>query len=114
VFLGRRIPLAVALELTLTGDYIDAERALALGLVNKLTAPGDVVTEALSFAERIGANGPLAIKAIKKLVEAAAQHHPAEVWAMQDELRPGIFESADAKEGATAFIEKRAPVWQGR
>jgi enoyl-CoA hydratase/carnithine racemase len=114
VFMSRRIPLAVALELTLTGDYIDAPRALDLGLVNRIVAPSDVMGEALALAGTIAANGPLAVKAIKRLVRAAAELPPAEVWEMQESAHPEIFGSEDAKEGATAFIEKRPPVWKGR
>jgi enoyl-CoA hydratase/carnithine racemase len=114
VFLSKRIPIAVALELTLTGDYIDAAKALELGLVNRLAEPADVLDEALELAGRITANGPLAVKAIKTLVRAAAQLPAPEVWTMQEQLHPEIFGSDDAKEGATAFIEKRDPVWRGR
>jgi enoyl-CoA hydratase len=70
--------------------------------------------EAVALAELITANGPLAIKAIKQLVKAAATLPPAEAWALQAELQPVVFGSADAKEGATAFIERRPPRWQGR
>jgi len=114
VFISRRIPLALALELTLTGDYIDASRARDLGLINHLAAPGDVMGVALDLARRIAASGPLAVKAIKRLVRAAAELPATEVWALQEQLHPQIFESEDAREGATAFIEKRDPVWKGR
>jgi len=113
VFLSRRIPMAVALELTLTGDTIGAARALALGLVNEVVPYKDVLGQAVALAERVTANGPLAVQAIKTLVRAAAEQPPAEVWERQAQLQPQIFGSADAREGATAFIEKRAPVWQG-
>jgi enoyl-CoA hydratase len=114
VFLSRRIPIGVALELTLTGDYFDASRAAALGLINRVVPPEQVVDEAVGLAERIGANGPLAVRTIKRLVRAAADRPAGEVWATQDELRPGVFESDDAKEGAAAFLEKRTPVWRGK
>jgi enoyl-CoA hydratase/carnithine racemase len=114
IFLSRRIPMAIALELTLTGDTIDAERALALGLVNQVVPQEQVIDEAVALAERIAANGPLAVGVIKRLVRAAADLPPAEVWALQAEVQAEVFGSEDAKEGATAFIEKRAPVWQGR
>jgi enoyl-CoA hydratase len=114
IFISRRIPLALALELTLTGDYIDASRALELGLVNRLAAPEDVMREALDLAASIAANGPLAVKAIKTLVRAAAQLPAEDVWAIQEGLQPQVFGSEDAKEGATAFIERRDPVWHGR
>ncbi len=114
VFLSRRIAIAVALELTLTGDLIDAERALALGLVNRVVAPEDVLHQAVALAEAVTANGPLAVKAIKTLVRAAATQPPSEVWALQGELQQGVFGSEDAREGAAAFVERRSPVWKGR
>ncbi|MBV8949523.1 MAG: enoyl-CoA hydratase/isomerase family protein [Actinobacteria bacterium] len=114
VFLGRRIPLAVALELTLTGDTFDASRALALNLVNLVVAPELVLDEAVGLAERIAANGPLAVKVAKRLVRAAAFAPADEVWRMQEDLQGAVFGSEDAREGATAYIERREPIWQGR
>jgi len=114
VFLSTRIPLARALELTLTGDLIDAHEALALGLLNRVVAAEQVMEEAIALAERIVANGPLGVDASKRLVRAAASRPPAEVWALQEKLQPAVFGSEDAKEGATAFVERRDPVWKGR
>jgi enoyl-CoA hydratase/carnithine racemase len=114
IFLSRRIPLAVAMELCLIGDYIDASRAVELGLVNRVSAPADVLATALDLADRVAANGPLAVTAIKRLVRAAANQPADEVWAIQDELQPRVFGSDDAKEGAAAFLEKRPPVWRNR
>jgi enoyl-CoA hydratase/carnithine racemase len=113
VFLGTRIPLAVALEMTLTGDSIDARRAYALGLVNKVVPADQVLDTALALAERIARNGPLALRAIKELVRLAAVNADR-ASEKQAEWQPKVFSSADAKEGAVAFIEKRDPVWQGR
>jgi enoyl-CoA hydratase/carnithine racemase len=113
VFVSTRIPLAAALELTLTGDPIDAARAYALGLVNQVVAPDEVLDAAIDLAERIARNGPLAVRATKKLVRTAATDAAA-AWALHAELQPAVFGSDDAKEGATAFIEKRDPVWTGR
>jgi enoyl-CoA hydratase len=114
VFLPRRIPLAIALELGMTGDVIDAGRASELGLVNRVVPPGDVLRTAVELAARIAANGPLGVQATRKLMRAAASMTDEEVWALQAELQPGVFGSEDAKEGSRAFIEKRAPAWKGR
>ncbi len=113
VFISTRIPLAVALELTLTGDLIDASRALSLGLINQVVKPTEVLDAAVSLAERIARNGPLALRATKQMVRTASTDlERAKVLAA--EWHPKVFNSEDAKEGATAFIEKRDPVWKGR
>jgi enoyl-CoA hydratase/carnithine racemase len=111
--LGARIPLAVALELALTGDLVDAERALSLGLVNAVVDPDEVLDTAVGYAERIAANAPLALAATKELVRLAASD-PARYRERRDHWRPVVFGSQDAVEGATAFVEKRDPRWQGR
>jgi len=113
VFISNRIPLAVALELTLTGDPIDAARAYELGLVNKVVPADQVLDEGIALAERIAKNGPLALEATKEIVQLA-NHDLAAARAKQGEWQGKVFASEDAKEGATAFIEKREPVWQGK
>jgi enoyl-CoA hydratase/carnithine racemase len=113
VFLSTRIPLAVALELTLTGDLVDAPRALALGLINQVVPPGEVLDAAVAFAERIARNGPLALQATKQMVRTASTDL-ARARQLAVEWQPKVFGSEDAKEGAAAFIEKRDPVWKGR
>jgi enoyl-CoA hydratase/carnithine racemase len=111
--LGTRIPLAVALEMTLTGDSIDAHRAYELGLANAVVEPDEVLATALTFAERIAANGPLGVRATKELVRLSVIDAARAAERLR-ELQPVVFGSADAREGATAFVEKRNPVWQGR
>jgi enoyl-CoA hydratase/carnithine racemase len=112
--LSRRIPYHVAVELGLTGDPIDAERAAALGIVNRLVEPGEAVTAALELAGKIAANGPLAVAAAKEVLGFAAEYGEEESWERQRPINERIGSSEDAKEGALAFVEKRAPVWMGR
>jgi enoyl-CoA hydratase/carnithine racemase len=114
IILGRRLPLAVALEMTMTGETISAGQAQAYGLVNRVAAPDEVLAEALRLADAVAAAAPLAVAAVKQLVRAAADRPLEEVWALQDELRPAVFGSDDAREGAAAFVERREPRWTGR
>src|SRR3954468_4984359 len=114
MLLGRRIPLAKALELTLTGDPISVEEAVTLGLITKVVPADKVVDEAVALAERIAANGPLGVQATKELVRMAAFAPADDVWKVHAERQASVFASEDAKEGATAFVEKRAPVWKGK
>jgi enoyl-CoA hydratase/carnithine racemase len=110
--LPKRVPLAVALEMAMTGDPIDSARALSLGLVNRVVAVDQVVTEACALAERIGENSPLAVRLSRQLVREAAEMPEADGWARTNELAVQMFASGDAVEGATAFAEKRQPVWK--
>ena len=112
--LPRRVPFAIAMELLLTGDPITAERAAEVGLVNRLTDEGAALAGALELAETVAANGPLAIAATKQIARSTADWTLAEGWAQSAEIAAPVFSSQDATEGATAFAEKRAPVWQGR
>jgi enoyl-CoA hydratase/carnithine racemase len=114
VRLGRHVPLAIALEMGLTGDRIDAARALSFGLVNRVVAAESVLDEAVALATRIAANGPLGVQATKKLMRDALDVSPDELWERQQVLSASVFASEDAKEGARAFIERRAPNWTGR
>jgi enoyl-CoA hydratase/carnithine racemase len=113
MWLGTRIPLNVALEIGLTGDSIDAARAYELGLVNAVAPPETVLDVALEYAQRIAGNGPLGVRAVKELVRLGVAN-AARAVERRAEWQPVVFESEDAKEGARAFMEKRAPVWQGR
>ncbi len=111
--LPKRIPLAVATELAITGDPIDAARALELGLVNRVVAGVEVMSTALELAERIAANGPLAVCNTLKMVREAIDLTEEEAWPRNYELAIEVFSSKDSIEGATAFAEKREPRWTG-
>jgi enoyl-CoA hydratase len=114
VTLPARMPLAVALELGLTGDFINAQRALELGLVNRVRPAAEVLPCAIELAGRIAANGPVAVAATKAIMRAVAQRGVQVGYEMIDHFRDRVFTSEDALEGAQAFAEKRAPRWTGR
>lgn len=111
--LPQRIPSAIAMELALTGDNLSAERAHALGLVNVLAEPGGALDAAIALAEKIAANGPLAVAATKRIIVESRGWSPDTMFAEQNKLLAPVFGSNDAKEGAIAFAEKRAPQWTG-
>lgn len=112
--LPRRLPQPVAMEMVLTGDAFDAQRAYQFGLVNQLTEPGQALAGALGLAERISENGPLAIKAAKQVMNESLDWSQAEMFTKQAPLIKHIFESEDAREGSLAFAEKRKPNWRGK
>jgi enoyl-CoA hydratase len=112
--LPRTLPRNLAMELALTGEPIDAERAHGLGLVNRLSEPGEAVSEAISLAATIAANGPLALTATKRVLNEAVDWPDAEFFARQGEIVAPVMSSGDAREGSVAFAEKREPVWRGR
>jgi enoyl-CoA hydratase len=112
--LPRMLPRNVAVELALTGDPISAERAHELGLVNRLTEPGEALQVALELSEAIAANGPLALQATKRILLESADWPQREFFSRQAEISGPVFASEDAQEGARAFAEKRAAVWKGK
>lgn len=113
VQLPRLLPRALAMELALTGDPINARRALELGLINRVT-DGPAIDAARDLALRIVANGPLAVAASKGIVRDSWLWPADEISARQAPYISGVFQSEDAREGARAFAEKRTPLWRGR
>lgn len=114
VRLPRQMPPRIALHLALTGDRVTAGALAGFGLINELTAPGAALEAARRMAGRIAANGPLAVAASKRVMHEARDWPSTELFARQNVITAPVFASEDAREGATAFAEKRAPVWQGR
>ena len=112
--LPRRMPYHVVMELALTGDPLPAERFHDFGVVNRLAEPGGALDAALELAAQLARNGPLALQATKEVLAAQFDWTSEEMWAKQGEITGHVFGSEDAREGATAFKEKREPRWQGR
>ncbi|MGI9285048.1 MAG: crotonase/enoyl-CoA hydratase family protein [Pseudomonadales bacterium] len=112
--LPRQIPERVAMELALTGDFITAQRAYELGLINGVVESGSALAAAQEMAAKIAANGPLAVAASREVVSQAQDWTLDEAARKQSEYLDPVFASEDAIEGAAAFAEKRLPSWKGR
>jgi enoyl-CoA hydratase len=108
------MPYHVVMELALTGDPLPAERFHEFGVVNRVAPPGGVLDAALELAATIAANGPLATAASKQILQEQQDWPMDEMWEKQGAISGPVFASEDAKEGASAFKEKREPNWQGR
>lgn len=113
--LPRKLPHAVAMELVLTGDPMTCERAHALGLVNVTCAPGEARQEALTLAQRITVNAPLAVREAKACVdEMVTRNMDEQDFRRSNEGLGMLMQTPDFQEGPMAFIEKRAPRWTGK
>jgi enoyl-CoA hydratase len=112
--LPRRMPYHVVMELALTGDPFPAERFHEFGLVNRLAEPGTAVDAAMELAAALAKNGPLGLRAAKRILQEQWDWSSGEMWTRQAEIAGPVMTSEDAKEGAGAFKEKREPVWKGR
>ena len=113
MMLPDQIPERIAMELALTGDFIDAARAYELGLINRIT-DGEALAAAKELAASIVANGPLAVRVSKQVIKQSRGWPMDERYTRQTQLIAPVFISEDAREGAAAFAEKRAPNWKGK
>jgi enoyl-CoA hydratase len=113
VRLPRQVPSRIAMELVLTGDPMSVEALAGFGLINRVVEPGTAVAEALNIARSIAANAPMAIRISKEVIGRSPDWPSAELFQRQREITAPVFTSSDAREGATAFAEKRKPVWTG-
>jgi enoyl-CoA hydratase len=112
--LPRALPRNIALEMIATGEPLDAARAYAFGLVNHLVAADDLLPAALRLAGTIAGNAPVSVVESLKLARIASEHKDAEMSALSAATARVVMKTADSREGPRAFVEKRAPVWQGR
>lgn len=108
-----QIPERIAMELALTGDFMGAQRAYEIGLINRVV-DGPALAGALELAARIAENGPLAVRVTKQIMRESRDWSLGERYDRQSPLIAKVFASHDAREGAAAFAEKRKPNWTGR
>jgi len=111
--LPRLMPQRIAMEMVLTGDMMDAERLAPYGLFNAIVEPGQALEEARRLARRVIANAPLSVAASKRVIIEQRDWSIAEMFDRQEPITGPVLASQDAREGAAAFAERRAPVWKG-
>ena len=112
--LSQVVPRNIAFEFLFTGDFVDAQKALDLMLVNYVVEPDQVMPRAIEMAEKITANAPLSLAAIKEASIKGSEMGLEERVAYAQAKRDEVLKTEDAQEGVRAFAEKRAPVWKGR
>ncbi len=110
----RAVPRAVAMHMLLTGDRIDAAEALRVGLVSEVVPAGDLLDRAVEIAERIAANGPLAVRSIKTLATRTEDLPLSRSVELEQLLWGALRDTQDRVEGRTAFAQRRTPEYQGR
>ena len=114
VRLPRQIPYTVAAELLLTGRHITADEALSIGLIGHVVPDGQALGKALEIAEAIAANGPVAVRAILRVIRETEGMAENEAFALEAKVGMAVFASEDAREGPRAFAEKRRPEFRNR
>jgi enoyl-CoA hydratase len=112
VVLPRLIPPAIALQMLMTGEYIDAQEAWRLGLLNKMVAPSEVLGEALRLAQNIAQNAPISVRRVKAVALKGLSMPVSEALRQDPGLNPYL--SEDRQEGIRARLDKRKPVWKNR
>jgi enoyl-CoA hydratase len=111
--LPRLLPQRIAMEMALTGEMYSAERLAPYGLLNAVVEPGQALEEAIRLARRIVANAPLSVAASKRVMVEQRDWPLDRMFELQDPITAPVIKSSDAREGAAAFAERRAPVWRG-
>jgi enoyl-CoA hydratase len=114
VRLPRQVPYAVAMEILLCGEYMSAQRAYEIGLVNAVVPREELLKTARAYAEKIIDQAPLAIRAIKRSVHECARMPMDEAFRHELMIAAEVFSTEDAIEGPRAFMEKRRPDWKGK
>lgn len=107
------IPRRIAMELTLTGAPLSAQRAHEIGFVNRLAEPADLTAVTQAFAEQIAANAPLSVAAGKRTATLTDEYPLSEAFDRAEQIWEPVYLSADAQEGMAAFRDKRTPIWKG-
>ncbi|GEP38422.1 hypothetical protein NPS01_20850 [Nocardioides psychrotolerans] len=112
--LRERLPRNVAMEMALLGEPVSSVRLAELGLVNRVTSPGEALAVAVALAQAIAANAPLSVAVGKRIVDESPGWPAEEAFDRQTELASPVILSDDAREGVEAFGERRTPRWSGR
>ncbi len=111
--LPRLIPQRIAMEMALTGDMVSAERLYQYGLFNALVEPGQALEQARQLAKRIIVNAPLSVSASKRVIVEQRDWTSTQMFELQEHITGPVLKSGDAREGAAAFAQRRAPQWKG-